>query len=263
MSHTFFTDLDGTLLDFDTYSFKLSLEGIDLLKKNGIHLIPVSSKTCDEMTELMLKIGLTSPFAFENGAGIAVPGDRGYSIELYGPGIDIINSAVRGLEPFAGGSITLLSEMDPEDAAELTGLSYTGAELAQKRRASAPFLIDRNSILSEKEIRRINGELDAHGLELTMGGRFYHVIPRGLGKGWAVGEILRTLKVGDSGNYVSAGAGDGINDLPMLRAVDYPFLVRRPGGCHVTAPPGVHLTDGAGPAGFSEAVKIFLNIIQD
>ena len=44
-----FSDLDGTLLDHHTYSFENAQPALDLVKKNNIPLILVSSKTRMEM----------------------------------------------------------------------------------------------------------------------------------------------------------------------------------------------------------------------
>jgi predicted mannosyl-3-phosphoglycerate phosphatase (HAD superfamily) len=61
----------------------------------------------------------------------------------------------------------------------------------------------------------------------------------------------------------SAGIGDGLNDLPMLRSVDRPFLVRRPGGRFDDDAdfPGLARTRGEGPAGWNEAVMALLDEI--
>lgn len=47
-----FTDLDGTLLDHNTYSYTEASEGMQLLNENDIPLILVSSKTYSEIKEL-------------------------------------------------------------------------------------------------------------------------------------------------------------------------------------------------------------------
>ncbi|HQO03860.1 MAG TPA: HAD hydrolase family protein [Spirochaetota bacterium] len=64
-----FSDLDGTILDFHTYSCEKSLPGISLCREHGIPLILVSSKTFDEMADIHCRLGLDAPFVFENGGG--------------------------------------------------------------------------------------------------------------------------------------------------------------------------------------------------
>ena len=48
-----FTDLDGTLLDHNTYSFSPALAAINKLKSLNIPIIPVTSKTLSELMTLL------------------------------------------------------------------------------------------------------------------------------------------------------------------------------------------------------------------
>ena len=45
-----FTDLDGTLLDHENYSFRMALPALDLLRRRGVPVVPVSSKTAPEFS---------------------------------------------------------------------------------------------------------------------------------------------------------------------------------------------------------------------
>lgn len=51
-NYLIFTDLDGTLLDHETYKFDEAKEMLDFIKQNDIPLIIVTSKTKDEVIEL-------------------------------------------------------------------------------------------------------------------------------------------------------------------------------------------------------------------
>ena len=64
-STVIFTDMDGTLLDHHTYSFAAAQPTLDALAARGIPVIPNTSKTFAEMTELRQKIGLNGPFVVE------------------------------------------------------------------------------------------------------------------------------------------------------------------------------------------------------
>ena len=44
-----YSDLDGTLLDYDSYSFKASAEALDLIRSKNIPLILCTSKTRKEI----------------------------------------------------------------------------------------------------------------------------------------------------------------------------------------------------------------------
>ena len=65
-----FSDLDGTLLDHHTYSFAPALSMLQKLRSANIPVIPNTSKTFAELTELTQQIGLDGPFIVENGAAV-------------------------------------------------------------------------------------------------------------------------------------------------------------------------------------------------
>jgi HAD superfamily hydrolase (TIGR01484 family) len=67
-----FSDLDGTLLDHETYSFDAARPGLDALKSRGIPLILASSKTRAEMQDLAPQLGAAG-LIFENGGGLEWP----------------------------------------------------------------------------------------------------------------------------------------------------------------------------------------------
>ncbi|MEM9278462.1 MAG: HAD-IIB family hydrolase, partial [Pseudomonadota bacterium] len=66
----FFTDLDGTLLDHETYSHEPAREALDAIRNNDIPLILASSKTAAEIEPLRNELGFDHCEAIvENGAG--------------------------------------------------------------------------------------------------------------------------------------------------------------------------------------------------
>ena len=68
-----FTDLDGSLLDHDTYSYTAALPMLERLSDGGIPVIFVSSKTRSEIVELRGELGNNNPFIVENGAAVFIP----------------------------------------------------------------------------------------------------------------------------------------------------------------------------------------------
>ena len=66
-----FTDLDGTLLDHETYDHSPAQPALAALAARDIPVIPVTSKTSDELRPLMADIGLAGGFIAENGAVIS------------------------------------------------------------------------------------------------------------------------------------------------------------------------------------------------
>jgi len=68
-----FTDLDGTLLDHETYSFSAAVPALEILNEKGIPLVFCSSKTRAEIEYWRDKLGNRHPFISENGGGIFIP----------------------------------------------------------------------------------------------------------------------------------------------------------------------------------------------
>ena len=68
-----FTDLDGTLLDHDTYGFEPALPALAMLAQKNIPVILNSSKTLVEILKIRSALGNCHPFIAENGSVVAVP----------------------------------------------------------------------------------------------------------------------------------------------------------------------------------------------
>jgi mannosyl-3-phosphoglycerate phosphatase len=75
MAAILFTDLDGTLLNGETYDYQAVLPALETLKQKGIPVIPVTSKTRAEVETLIQTVGITDPFVVENGSAIFIPRD--------------------------------------------------------------------------------------------------------------------------------------------------------------------------------------------
>ena len=71
-----FTDLDGTLLDSATYSYRSALPALELLQQKRIPLVFCSAKTRAEQETYHNRLGIFDPFIVENGGAIFIP--QGY-----------------------------------------------------------------------------------------------------------------------------------------------------------------------------------------
>ncbi len=65
-----FTDLDGTLMDHDSYDVAPAQAALEALAARSIPVVPVTSKTRTELEPLMARLGLSGPAIAENGAVI-------------------------------------------------------------------------------------------------------------------------------------------------------------------------------------------------
>ena len=259
-----FTDLDGTLLDHHTYSYDVARPTLERLRKNEIPLIMVSSKTRLEMEALRTEIGNRDPFIPENGGAIFIPDDyhlsvpdqaiemAGYRVILLGLQTSRIVDAFDKLASKL--PVRALSRMGTNEVAELTGLSPAQAEAAKNREFGEVFIIDDPEI--EESI--LNREVQALGLRLTKGGRFWHLLGEN-DKGRAV-SILSDLFRKRYPNIITIGFGDAPNDAPMLAVVDQPFLVARPDGSHQSLSlPKLTKVPFPGPAGVNHILLSLLS----
>lgn len=257
--HIVFTDLDGTLLDHHTYSYREAEPGLALLKKKNIPLVLVSSKTKPEMELIHEELGLESPFIFENGAGIAwyrKGGGKNFSVEYAGCGLAELEKNRGLLEDILGFPVTTIREMDAGEIAAKTGLSVKIAAFSRMRVASLPFLIPEGKKIDARRMEELNRTLGMSGFALTRGGRFFHFLSDRAGKGHAVKRIIgRYQDEKGLDNIVTMALGDSENDISMLEAAGARYLVRRHDGSVIeTLLRNVKVTEGIGPAGFTEAI---------
>jgi mannosyl-3-phosphoglycerate phosphatase len=261
-----FTDLDGTLLHSQTYSYKKSLAAINQLKGHGIPIIFCSAKTRAEQEVYRRELGLFHPFIVENGSTIFIP--RAYFPfpfdshkavdDLLVIELAIPYSRVRKLLAKIGKETDFhfrgFGDMSAAEVAEITGLDLESAKLARQREYDEPVRFDSSG---EKDLSKFLAKIGEAGLNWSYGGRLYHVMGGG-GKGKAV-EILAGLYRKLWGDIRTVGLGNGLNDLPMFSQVDIPILVqKRDQTWEDINLPRLRKVQGVGPEGWSSAiVEIF------
>jgi mannosyl-3-phosphoglycerate phosphatase family protein len=265
----FFTDLDGTLLDYYTYSFDNARPALALLADRGIPLIICSSKTRAEIEYYREKMDNHHPFISENGGGIFIP--RGYFPFAVHAGECSVDEEGDYTVMRLGAHYTQLREtmtllrkdgfrvkgfgdMTPEEIAAVTGLGIAEAKMAKMRDFDEPFLFCGSAGEQEKLVEAIRGK----GLSYTRG-RFFHLLGNS-DKGKAV-SILTALFKRKRDDLTTVALGDNPNDLPMLERVDIPVIVQKHDG---TYEPGIDLpgflkAGGIGPRGWNKFVEKLLS----
>jgi mannosyl-3-phosphoglycerate phosphatase len=254
-----YTDLDGTLLDRDTYAWDAAREVLERLKASRTPLVFVSSKTRVEIEALRRTLDHTDPFIPENGGAVYVPLACG--LEVPSPARQVEGCRVivlgAGLEEMAEKfdrlardfPIQAFSRMPAAEAAALVGLNLEQARAAQQREYGEAFFFTRGGV-SLPAFEAAAGRL---GLRVTRGGRLYHLLA-GNDKGRAV-RLLTGLYKEKYGRVTTIGVGDAPNDEPLLAEVDLAYQVARPDGSHARLDvPGIRRVAGIGPVGFSQAV---------
>ena len=258
-----FTDLDGALLDATTYRYDVAYSALDRLRVYAVPLIICTSKTKAEVKPLRKEIDNLDPFIVESGGALYIPegyfkdpltgstGRDGYRVIELGIAYPRVRKALRRIEKMVGVPLIGFGDMTVEDIVRVTGLARPDAERARQREYDEPFLID-GSPLSLEGVREAAQQL---GLAVLSGGQFHHLVG-GTDKGRAC-RLLIELYRKEWGDVTTAGIGDGLNDWPMLQAVDRPFLVERPEGGYAAGVVIAGLTRlrGIGPDGWKKGVS--------
>jgi mannosyl-3-phosphoglycerate phosphatase len=147
------------------------------------------------------------------------------------------------------------SEMTVEEIATHSGLPLEEARLAAKREYSEPFMFSG----TPDQLERLAGLLKERGLRTTRGGRFYHLIGQN-----DKGRAVRILSQIYSETYTdrtirTVGLGDSDNDIPMLRHVDVPIVIRKKTGEWQRIQELDPVYSGkAGPEGWAEEILALL-----
>ncbi|MCG6924420.1 MAG: HAD-IIB family hydrolase [Acidobacteria bacterium] len=258
------TDLDGTLLDEDTYDFAPARPALAALADRGIPLVLCSSKTRAEMEPLAARLGLATPLVVENGGALVFPAD---SLPVAPPGAwrhgsrlvvplgvaraDLI-AALPEVADEAGVTARGFATMSEDEVTARTGLGLVATQRAMQREWDEPFLVEGNGT---KHDQRLDEAARKRGLQVTRGGRFHHLTGP-VDKGEALRALLRLLPLAPLGQTV--GLGDSANDLSMLEAVDRPVVMPgKDGGLEpalAAALPGAERGPAPGPAGWATTV---------
>lgn len=254
-----FTDLDGTLLDHQTYAFEAARPALKLLKDREIPLIFCSSKTRAEVERYRRLFHDGDPFIVENGGAIFIP--RGYFpfsfpyqrtvgnylvIELGVPYFHLVR-ALDQAKRESGVKVLAFSDLGIREVAMLTGLPLEEATLAKRREYDEPFQVKGGP----EKLARLAALLEEKGLHVTRGGRFHH-LTGGCDKGRAVAMLIELFRR-KLGSLTTVALGDSLSDRPMLEVVDLPILVQKEGGRY---DPEVQLSTliyapGVGPEGWN------------
>lgn len=252
------TDLDGSLLDHHTYSWQPAQPWLDKLHQHQIPLVVCSSKTASEIIPLQQQLGLSgAPFIAENGALVQLDSAGGDSQRHHaGKDYSEICHCLRRLRQQYQFRFSGFADFTDQQVADITGLTLRDAALARRREASES-LVWRDT---DEQFDAFRQALDKEGLALTQGGRFWHVMARGSGKGAALEWLLQHYS---PQGCITIGLGDGPNDAPLLDGVDYAVVIKGHSKTPVTLTrqdrQNIYYTTKFGPEGWSEGLQHFIS----
>jgi mannosyl-3-phosphoglycerate phosphatase len=264
----FFTDLDGTLLDHRTYAWIAARPALRALARGRQPLVIVTSKTHAEVLPLLRELDRREPFVVENGGAIyipvgyfpfqiaeAEPAIRGWQRVVLGTPYSKLLAALATAARRARVLVRGFSQMSASEVAERAGLALVPARRARQREFDEPFVILEGGAQAWPRLQR---EIQKLGPHATRGSRFLHILGEN-DKGAAVLRLAAWFRRAVPGEILlTVGLGDSPNDIPLLRAVDSPLLVARPGGRYdretLRAVPPARRAGGVGPDGWNKAV---------
>lgn len=233
MEYIIFSDIDGTFMNHEDYSFECLKKFVNKLKKN-YKIIFNSSKTFSEIKKINFELKIKFPFIIENGACIFFP--KCYPIDK-----KKINSLIQ-YEDYFGVSLTkqttdswyrLLSDLRKKHSfkfyffreisdsilQKLTNLSLQKLKYAKNRLFSEPlYWYD-----SEDKVSEFKKYVELEDGFINLGGRFIHVTD-GYNKGLAIKEFLNLTTIDN--NFTTLSLGDSENDLSMFEQTDFNFLIK-------------------------------------
>jgi mannosyl-3-phosphoglycerate phosphatase len=263
-----FTDLDGTLLEHDTYACHLVQSRVGDLVAANIPLVFCSSKTRAEQEYYRAALDVADPFIVENGSALVIPKDyfrfefafdwetEAFLIIELGMRYDDLNEIVTKAQQATGVELVRLEQLSPEEVREETGLpGLQAARRAKEREYSSTLL---SGDFQSEAFKQFKGLLAPVGLQCTQGTRYLTITGSEADKGRATRMLLEFYgyKFGAVHSY---GLGDASNDLPMLEAVDQGYLVQKPDGTWIeTDNDRITREPGIGPLGWRAVVSRIL-----
>lgn len=260
-----FTDLDGTLLGAEDYAYAAVVPTLERLVNLGIPVVPVTSKTRQEVETLRQQVGLRDPFIVENGSAVFVPlhqtrfqlpegGDEGgYRVLQLGCTYVVARAALKAIAQELGRPLKGFGDWTVEQVEQVTGLSHQAAHQAKAREFTEPFMTPKNV-----EAQALIDTVEDFGFRVVVGDRFSHLIGGDAGKGTAVRRLTEfyraTLPAGCP--ITTVGLGNSPNDLEMLEAVDIPIVLPGKSGPHPQlADQGWKVAPAPAPEGWAAVVE--------
>lgn len=234
------SDLDGTLLDSDDYSFEAVLPVLDRMDLAGIPLMANTSKTRAEWLAMRGDFGNTQPYVVENGAVLY----EGEEATVFGtPRVEILEvlKPLKGLFKFRGYDGATMNEI-----VEWTGLSRLSAERSADRHFSEPLVWQD----TEEKLEEFGKVVAERGLKVLHGGRFIHVSGQ-TDKGTPLAHFRKK-------EVAIVALGDRPNDVAMLELADIGVVIASKDGFVLEAE-GVLRSSEVGPLGWAEMMTKILD----
>ena len=256
-----FTDLDGSLLDKETFKFDVIKDYFNELVRNGIIIIPNSSKTEAELLDFNEQNNLDLSFIAENGSSI----HKLNKIHQNLPDKIIISRTIDEIRNIYEENISLdfenkithILELEREKQQKILGLPLSKVKLAIKRDHSLPIKFNGIEIEKNEFIKIMKNS----GLTIQTGGRIMNVCDN-VNKSKAMSRALQLIRKQLDDEIITIGVGDNENDIEMIKQTDYPCLVKNENfDSSLINIDNLIKSDEPSPKGWSDVIKTALQKI--
>lgn len=224
-----FTDLDGTLLNHNDYSYAAAEPALNFIRKYNIPLIFTTSKTAIEIEDLCKQTDFYHPYIAENGGLVATPEGyfsdfqttKVYKKHIIGKKRSDISLVLQNLADSY--HFKSFKDMSTQELIDHTGLDKQQAIYANQRDTTEPLLwLDEKSKLTN-----ISAELEKYDLRLVSGGRFHHVMGKH-DKATTMSTVIENFEKNWNTNITTIALGDSPNDVEMLQTANYGIVIPNP-----------------------------------
>ena len=218
-----FTDLDGSLLHRDTFSFDPIKEYIKSLVNKGIIIIPNSSKTEKEIEKFNDELGMDLPYISENGSSICglnlINSNFPNKIVLSREKDELIKIFNEKIPENLKNKCVQLLKINTKEQEKIFGQRKNKLKNALNRKYTLPLLFmgDKN------EKNKLLKILNSNSLTLQEGGRILNLCDN-INKVKSMNKVIKIFKKTEE-KIKTIAVGDNYNDLDMLKNCDIPCLV--------------------------------------
>ena len=232
-----FTDLDGTLLDHDNYSFGNNKKMISTIINNKNEIIFNTSKTFSECKKLLKELKLSNmPFSTENGAVLYFPKIRfnkiknSSSFDIYWK-LRIAKLSSKNWYQFLKQKQKKYNFLIAQDLSSKILKKYTNLDDTSKmlNREASQIILWEDSLVNLKKFKNAL-KSEKQGV-LIQGSRFMQVSSV-CNKRIAKKLISHAYDYQFYGTYSknTIALGDSKNDIDMLNSANYPCLIKNRSG---------------------------------
>jgi mannosyl-3-phosphoglycerate phosphatase len=262
-----FTDLDGTLLDHDTYNYAKAEPCLNYIKSQSIPLIYTSSKTAVEIEDLCKQTNFNHPFISENGGLLSIPENyfskydsthNKYNKTIIGKTRTEINNVLNTLT--SSYKFKRFSDMSTEELIDHTGLEKQQAIYANQRDCTEPLLWLDEDI----KLNSFKNKLIKHSLRLVSGGRFHHVMGKH-DKATTMTLLIKQFEKACGNQVTSIALGDSPNDLEMLLNANHGIAIPNPHAPRMCVDnhASLNYAEKAGPQGWNDTLLALLKELAE